>query len=75
MNKETFSMTCPECEGDVDGIEAWVSTGSRVEHFWGAPVRLSESECDVETIPACCECGKQTVDEEAAAEHYWDYEA
>jgi rRNA maturation protein Nop10 len=72
MTTETFDMQCPECGGDIEEIVASVSTGSRTERFWGAPVRLEESECDVETIPACCECGKQTVDEEAAAEHYWD---
>ena len=68
----TFAMQCPLCEADVDDIEVSVSEGSRTEHFWGAPVRLDESECEIDVIPPCPDCGKVTIEAEAAAEFYWD---
>ena len=68
----TFSMTCPVCEDDIDDIEVSVHRGSRTEHFWGAPVRVDESECEVEMIPECLTCKKQTIDEDSAAEYYWN---
>lgn len=67
----TFAMQCPDCEGDVDGIEAIITHGSRTEHFWGAPVNMDESECEILSIPTCDGCGNGTIDDAAAAEHYW----
>lgn len=71
-SRSSFSMTCPVCDDDVDDIEAEVYIGSRTEHFWGAPVRVDESECDIVSIPPCPTCGKVTVDSDVAAEYYWD---
>ena len=68
----TFSMPCPTCEADIDDIEATVTTGHRTEHFWGAPVRIDEGECDVHSIPACPECERKTIEADEAAEYFWD---
>ena len=67
----TFCMRCPECDDDIDDIEASVYIGSRREHFWGAPVTVDESECEIESIPDCPTCKKQTVSEYDASEYYW----
>ena len=67
----TFSMPCPECAADVEDIEATVASGSRIEHFWGAPVRLEESECEIDAMPKCPECGRKTIADEEAVEFYW----
>lgn len=68
----SFAMQCPECDADVDDIEVSVHVGHRTEHFWGAPVRVDESECEVETIPKCPDCKRQTIDEGHAIDYYWD---
>ncbi len=68
----SFSMRCPECDDDIDDIEASVHIGSRTERFWGAPVRVDESECEIESVPDCPTCKKQTIHEDVAAEYYWD---
>jgi hypothetical protein len=68
----SFHMTCPECDDDIDDIEATVYVGSRSEEFWGASVRVDESECEIGSVPDCPTCKKQTISEDAASEHYWD---
>lgn len=67
-----FSMPCPKCEAQVEDIEATVTIGSRTEHFWGAPVSVDESECEIESVPDCPECDRTTIDPDRAAEFYWD---
>ena len=64
-------MRCPECDDDID-IDAWVYIGSRRENFWGAPVSVDESECEIDSIPDCPTCKKQTIDEYHAIQHFWD---
>lgn len=66
-----FSMPCPICGCEVDDIEATVTRASRTEHFWGAPVSVDESECRIENVPECPECG-ETIEPEVAADFYWD---
>ena len=68
----SFSMQCPECETDIDEIEISVSEGSRTENFWGSSVRVDESEAEIDSIPKCPDCNKQTVEEDAAVEYFWD---
>jgi hypothetical protein len=68
----SFCMRCPECDDDIDDIEADIYIGSRTEHFWGAPCRVDESECDITSVPDCPTCKRQTVSEDAAQEHFWD---
>lgn len=67
-----FSMPCPTCETDVDDIKATVTEGHRTEHFWGAPVSIDESECEVDSIPECPDCGRRTIDPDEAADYFWD---
>ena len=67
----TFTMECPECGEDID-VEATVIEGRGTEEFWGRPVSTDESECEIEQVLPCPECGRQTIHEEAALEFFWD---
>ena len=67
-----FSMLCPECDSEIDDIEVSVTVGHRTEHFWGAPVKVDESEAEVESIPECHVCKRRTIDEGFAIDYYWD---
>ncbi len=71
MSRVVFSMLCPECDDEIVDIEVEASSGSRTENFWGARVRVDESECEVDVLPPCDTCGEVTVSEDEVIDHYW----
>lgn len=62
----TLTVTCAECEADVD-LEFTATTFTDREEFWGAPVSMESVEIEFESDLRCPECG-QGLDEDRLLE-------
>ena len=69
-----FSMTCPECDEEVHDIEVLYTEVHGSEEFWDRPVTTDDSEAEVDNVPDCEKCGKQTITDDKALDHFWSQE-